>query len=117
MENLFKVWVPLIVWSGIIFTFSSIPNLKVPSLGLGFEDKIYHFAEFFIWGILFSKSYKLNSTSGKELTGFAIALLIGIIFAAIDEGHQQWVPGRQFDWKDMVSDWGGLVVSLLVFLR
>ena len=117
MENLFKIWVPLIIWSGVIFTFSSIPYLKVPQFGLGFEDKIYHFAEFFIWGMLFSRSYKLNNASGKELAGFAIALIIGIIFAVVDEGHQHWIPGRQFDWKDMMADWGGLITSLLIFLR
>ena len=117
MEIILRNWVGLIVWSGAIFTLSSLPNLKVPSLGLGFEDKIYHFAEFFIWGMLFSKSYKLNNASGKELTGFAIALIIGMVFAAIDEGHQHWVPGRGFDRKDLAADWVGLVTSLLVFMK
>jgi VanZ family protein len=117
MENMFRTWIPLVIWSGVIFTLSSLPHLKVPSFGLGFEDKICHFAEFFIWGMIFSKSYKLNNASGKELTGFAIALIIGIIFATIDEGHQHWVPGRQFDFKDLAADWGGLVASLMIFLR
>lgn len=112
-EILFKYWVPVIVWSGVIFTFSSIPHLKAPSLGLGFEDKVYHFAEFFIWGILFAKSYKM--VSGKQdFSGLVFAVAIGASFAFIDEWHQNWIPGRQFDWKDMLSNWAGLLLSLLI---
>ena len=112
MDILFKNWVPVILWSGLIFAFSSIPNLKLPSLGLGFEDKIYHFTEFFIWGALYAKSYKMTPGQ-KSIRGFMIALVIGMAFALLDEGHQRWIPGRGFDWKDLLSNWSGLACSLL----
>ena len=106
MEIFLKSWWPVIVWSAVIFTFSSIPYLKMPKFGLGYEDKIYHCIEFFIWGIIFLWC------AGKVEKIF-LMLLVGIIFAFVDEFHQKWIPGRMFDRYDLFADIMGLGCSLL----
>lgn len=114
MEIFMKSWLPVIVWSGVIFTFSSIPYLSVPSMGLNFEDKIYHCAEFLIWGLLFMRACASSKIS--EAGSFLFLVLAGVVFAALDECHQHWVPGREFDWKDLVSNWAGLAVSAIIWM-
>ncbi|OIO01804.1 hypothetical protein COY52_02115 [Candidatus Desantisbacteria bacterium CG_4_10_14_0_8_um_filter_48_22] len=113
MNDLIK-WVPVIIWSVVVFTFSSIPNLKIPGFGLGFEDKIYHCAEFIIWGMLFARS---GTKAGlKPSANLIILFAIGMVFAFVDEWHQNLIPGRRFDWKDMVADWAGLGISAFFWL-
>jgi len=111
MENFLR-WLPVIVWSSVIFIFSSIPHLKVPTLGLGFEDKIYHCAEFLIWGLLFMRASAHSKMHRPE--DLVLLILTGVIFSVVDEWHQNWIPGRQFDFKDLISDWAGLLISLLI---
>lgn len=115
-----KSWWPLIVWSAVIFTFSSIPYLRVPKIGLGYEDKIYHFIEFFIWGIIFLwRSGKVNFIKNPSVSAnpliekIFLMLLVGIIFAFMDEFHQKWIPGRESDRYDLFADIMGLACSSL----
>lgn len=123
MEIFWKFWWPVIVWSGVIFTFSSIPNLKVPEIGLGYEDKIYHCIEFFIWGTIFLwragkagvGKAQMMPESNPLIEKISLMLLVGIIFAFVDEFHQKWIPGRGFDRHDLFADIMGLACSLAIF--
>jgi len=120
MEIFWESWWPVIIWSGIIFTFSSIPYLKVPKVGLGYEDKICHFIEFFIWGAFFvwcagksgSARTVIPPSTNPLIEKMFLMLLVGIIFAFIDEFHQKWIPGRGFDRYDLFADIMGLTCSL-----
>jgi len=121
MEIFWKSWWPVILWSGVIFTFSSIPYLKIPKIGLGYEDKIYHCIEFFIWGTIFiwragkvisAKTVLAPSINPLIEKAFSM-LLFGIIFAFVDEFHQKWIPCRGFDRYDLFADIMGLAVSLV----
>jgi VanZ family protein len=122
MEIFWKSWWPLIVWSGVIFTLSSIPYLKIPKIGLGYEDKIYHSIEFFIWGMIFiwrsGKAAPVKTALAPPVNPLIekifLMLLVGIIFAFVDEFHQKWIPGRGFDRYDLFADIIGLTVSLAV---
>lgn len=120
MPSFLKIWWPVVLWSAIILIFSSWPHLQVPKIKWENEDKFYHFAEFFIWGIIFLwRASKLNllKPGANPLTEkIFLALLIGIIFAFIDEYHQKWVPGRDFDRYDLFADMAGLALSSLIFL-
>jgi len=124
MEIFWKFWWPVIIWSGVIFTFSSIPYLKGPKIGLGYEDKICHFIEFFIWGIIFiwragkviSAKTVIAPSTNPLVEKIFLMLLVGIIFAFVDEFHQKWIPGRGFDRYDLFSDIMGLGFSLLIWV-
>lgn len=109
-----KPFVPAMVWAVIIFCLSSIPNLSTPSFGFKMTDKIAHFGEFFILGMLVAYSFgKRNLNIGKI---FWISASISGLYGIIDELHQFFVPGRQADGFDMLADVLGSVSASGVYV-
>jgi len=102
------VWLPVFAWAAVIFAFSSIPSL---SSGLGEWDTVLrkgaHITEYAILGAL------LYRALGVE----ALALAIGIAYAATDELHQHFVRGRHTAPIDVAIDAVGLSLGMLVWLR
>ena len=105
----------VIGYAMLILVISSIPDLSPPQLGFKYQDKLYHFLEYAIFSILLFFAL-FNSTSNffKENILF-VAILIGIVFAGIDEIHQSLVPGRSADITDFLADFMGLAFVQLVF--
>src|SRR5690242_12626266 len=102
------VWLPVIVWTAVIFTFSSIPSL---STGLGVWDTILrkgaHITEYAILGALLYRA----------LVREPLALAAGIAYAGTDELHQHFVRGRHASPVDVAIDAVGLSLGMLVWLR
>src|SRR5512133_279536 len=107
-SRLLTVWLPVFAWAAVIFAFSSIPSL---SSGLGVWDtvlrKCAHVTEYAVLGAL------LYRALGRE----ALALAIGIAYAATDELHQHFVRGRHASPVDVAIDALGVALGLLVWLR
>jgi VanZ family protein len=107
-SRLATVWLPVFAWAAVIFGFSSIPHL---SSGLGVWDTVLrkgaHITEYAILGAL------LYRALGRE----ALALAIGIAFAATDELHQHFVRGRHASPIDVGIDAVGVALGMLVWLR
>ncbi len=100
-----SLWLPVIVWAAVIFTFSSIPSL---STGLGTWDLILrkgaHMTEYAILGLLLLRAI------GRELP----ALAVGIGYAVTDEFHQHFVRGRHASPIDVLIDTVGLVIGIFL---
>ena len=98
-----SLWLPVVVWAAVIFTFSSIPSL---STGLGTWDTILrkaaHMTEYAILGALLLRAV------GRELP----ALLLGMAYAVSDEIHQHFVEGRHASALDVVLDSVGVAVGI-----
>jgi VanZ family protein len=107
-SRVLTVWLPVFAWAAVIFAFSSIPSL---STGLGTWDTVLrkgaHLAEYAILGAL------LYRALGRE----ALALAVGIAYAATDEFHQRFVHGRHSSPVDVAIDAVGLALGMLVWLR
>ncbi|HEY8778093.1 MAG TPA: VanZ family protein [Gaiellaceae bacterium] len=107
-SRLLTVWLPVVVWAAVIFTFSSILNL---STGLGTWDTILrkgaHVTEYAVLGGL------LYRALGRE----PVALATGIAYAATDELHQHFVRGRHASPVDVAIDAVGVALGMLVWLR
>ena len=107
-SRLFTVWLPVLVWAAVIFTFSSIPSL---STGLGTWDTILrkgaHLTEYAVLGAL------LYRALGRE----PLALAVGIAYAATDELHQYFVRGRHASPVDVAIDAVGVAAGMLIWLR
>jgi VanZ family protein len=101
------VWLPVFAWAAVIFAFSSIPSL---SSGLGDWDTVLrkgaHITEYAILGAL------LYRALGVE----ALALAIGIAYAATDELHQHFVRGRHASPIDVGIDAVGLALGMIVWV-
>ena len=81
-------------WVALTFTLTSIPNPEFGPLFPG-ADKIAHFGFYGVMGFLFV-------LWRREIgTGAAAAVVWAAIFAAllgaVDEFHQQWIPGRSME--------------------
>jgi VanZ family protein len=102
------VWLPVVVWAGVIFAFSSVPHL---STGLGTWDTILrkaaHIAEYAVLGALLYRAFRRE----------APALAAGIAYAASDELHQHFVRGRHASPVDVAIDALGLTIGMFVWLR
>jgi VanZ family protein len=107
-SRLLTVWLPIVVWAGVIFTLSSIPSL---STGLGTWDTILrkgaHVTEYAVLGGL------LYRALGRE----PLALAVGIAYAATDELHQSFVHGRHASPVDVAIDAVGVAFGMLLWLR
>ena len=83
-----KRWFPSILMMALIFGFSSIPLREMPSFGL-FDFLVKKFGHAFGYGLL-ALAY-LRGLGGKRPW---LAWLMAVAFAATDEYHQSFVPGR-----------------------
>lgn len=94
--------------AAIIFAFSSVPSLGT---GLGTWDlvlrKLAHLTEYAVLGALLQRA----------LARPGIAILIGGLYAASDEIHQHFVPGRHAAWYDVVIDTVGVTIGVVLWQR
>src|SRR5919202_1687185 len=93
-------WLPVVAWAGLIFALSAIPSL---SSGLGDWDyvlrKCAHMTEYAVLAALLLRAL------GRELPAF----LAAVAYAATDELHQHFVPGRHASPVDLGIDTVGVV--------
>jgi VanZ family protein len=103
-----RLWAPVLLWAGLIFALSSVPDLGT---GLGTWDlvlrKIAHAGEYAVLGALL-----LRATRNVPLS-FAV----GVAYAVTDELHQRTVEGRVGSPLDVLIDAVGVAVGLIVWRR
>jgi VanZ family protein len=114
MKRFLKIYGPAMVYALIIFIVSSIPTLKSPDFGLSFEDKMYHVLEYGVFGFLLQRS--AEASHGCSFKTILFVFMLGVLYAASDEIHQLFVPGRQCDFYDFLSDAAGVAMGQAVFL-
>ena len=99
----------LFLFSLLILFGSSIPSNSIPKAVSLTPDKILHFAEYFIWGILCFRVF-INYFSSPII----YVILVGAIFGILDETWQSMIPGRESSKYDVLVDIIGVVVSSLI---
>jgi VanZ family protein len=96
------MWLPVVLWAGLIFVLSSVPSLDS---GLSWDyplRKLAHAGEFAVLGALLARAL-------PELA----ALWLGIAYAVADELHQTFVPGRAGTLLDVGIDSVGVLLGIL----
>jgi VanZ family protein len=103
-----NAWVPVILWAGLIFALSAIPDLGT---GLGVWDlilrKLAHTAEYAILGALVFRACRKTP----------VAFLIASAYAVTDEVHQTFVRGRHGSPVDWLIDSVGVLVGVVLAAR
>ena len=101
-----SVWLPVVVWAAVIFTFSSLPGSanELPWWEVVLR-KVAHVVEYTALGALLLRAI------GHEATAFAG----GVAYAASDEIHQHFVPRRTPSPRDVAIDSAGLLLGFLVW--
>jgi VanZ family protein len=103
-----NLWLPVVLWAGLIFTFSAVPSLGT---GLGTWDvvlrKLAHAAEFAVLGALLYRALRREP----------LAILLGSAYAVTDEVHQAFVSGRHGSPLDWLIDTAGVGAGVLLYSR
>jgi VanZ family protein len=111
-------WLPTLIWMIVIFGFSSQPSLHASAFDLldFLIKKTAHFMEYLILATLMF--FSLKKTVPKPTPSlFWFTLVISIIYAAGDEIHQLFVPGREGRLRDVLIDSSGIVTALYLIKK
>ncbi|MBU4076921.1 MAG: VanZ family protein [Euryarchaeota archaeon] len=95
----------------LIFYLSSQGPEAIPVKPLfPHQDKVMHFAEYVPFGWLSLKAF-MPATS----IGFVASMGFSLVYAASDEVHQSFVPGREMSIMDWLADAAGILISGYVY--
>ena len=103
-------WVPTALWAALVLVATSIPGSNVPDGPAG-ADKLVHFALYAVLGGLAARA-RLQELRGAAAPAMLRLLAAIALFAAIDEAHQQLIPGRSADLRDVAADLAGAAVAI-----
>ncbi|MDR3456432.1 MAG: VanZ family protein [Verrucomicrobiae bacterium] len=135
-QNFLRYWLPLLVWMVIIFTASSdadsahhsslifepimrwlFPRMSAEHIGQFHHlfRKCCHLTEYAVFVLLAWRAIRQPRKNDRrpwrwDEAGLALALLF--LYAATDELHQVWVPGRTALVSDVIVDTSGGVLGL-----
>lgn len=103
-----------LVWLILIWTLSSLPSHDLPGLKIISIDKVAHLGIYLILGILVD-GVLTSIKAGKPTISLVYAILL--LNAALDEAHQQYIPGRSVSIYDLMANSLGLCLALMWMLR
>ncbi|MEW6652602.1 MAG: VanZ family protein [Bacteroidota bacterium] len=109
------VYIPLVVYWIVIFIATSLPTVSMPRL-FDTQDKLEHFFAYFILGVLLVLTLHFqNKYIALKQRPLFFSIIFLILYAAFDEIHQYFIPGRYADVLDWAADvLGGLAAVLFV---
>lgn len=93
-------------------------NLPHPDTSLPWFDKLAHFVEYalFAW-LTFRSISNLRFVRSRTLAAL-ISMVVLVGFASLDEYYQRYIPGRDSDSIDILSDTiGAAVVLAFLWIR
>ncbi len=99
-------WAPPVLYLALVFLVSRSPT--VPATGIYGLDKLIHFTEFAVLGLLLARAAG-RPTSWR---GWILMLVVGFISGAIDELIQSGVPGRCSSIWDFTADAAGVTAGV-----
>lgn len=74
--------------------------------------KCAHFATYFLGGILIYNFVETYPLKNRYL--IVISIVCGIIYACFDEFHQYFVDGRAAQFRDVLIDTSGVIISIIM---
>jgi VanZ family protein len=106
----------LIIWVLTIITVSSLPSLPTLKIHTAKSDiRLDYFIHFCEYGFLAFLAFL--TFTGKDFilnTGRTILItLFLILFALFDETHQIWIPGRAFNYRDIIGNFTGIIAGVI----
>jgi VanZ family protein len=101
----------------LIFAESSVPSDAFPKLEFEFADKFVHLTVYF--ALFLSAFYSFNNQKKFNFIRenvLASSLFFSVLYGALDEIHQLFVPGRSCDIYDWLADVAGVILAIIVLL-
>ena len=91
-------------WVALTLTLTSIPSPEFGHL-FPWSDKIAHFGFYGVMGFLFVLWRREIGTGA--VAAVVWASIFAALLGAVDEVHQQWIPGRSMELLDWAADFAG----------
>jgi VanZ family protein len=108
---------PPVLYALAIMSLSLWSQTRPPiDLGVVWEDKIYHFVEYLIFGFLIFRAFpnlRRQPRRNHYLTGL---IFFGLVYAALDEVVQYFVPGRDSSIGDWLADALGYLLAATIMI-
>jgi VanZ family protein len=91
---------------------TSLPQDLVP-VQTSNIDKFLHFTIYTVFAFLLTRQISEDTTRGRAALG---AVLIAAAFAAADEWHQRFIPGRFPELADWMADVAGAMLGAIIYV-
>ena len=114
-KKIVRLYAPPVLYAGLIFILSSIPQVNLPDLGFDFFDKVLHAIEYAVFAFLIIRAFSPDIYGSVRFPVLAAALVLSAGYGGLDEYHQSFVPGRLADFADFIFDFLGTLIGLAVF--
>ena len=115
-KSLIYYKLPPVLFAALIIFVSTMSSVSPPPLGVTWTDKIYHFGEYFVYGLLIFHAFPNLHTSPKRKFYYVLLFLFGLAYGAIDERVQYYIPNRDSSPFDWMADAIGYLSAGTVFL-
>ncbi len=112
MKRFLSLWGPVVLIAGLIFYFSSLPNLRfVEAWWDIILRKVGHMVVFGLLARFLARAFT-GSTFWPWKKIFAVSLVLTILYACSDEYHQSFTAGRSASSMDIAIDTLGAWLAL-----
>jgi VanZ family protein len=101
----------LVIYWIVLFLGTTLPSNNLPDVPSG--DKLNHFAGYAVLSFLLFTYMRLKSSDETvEIRIFQKTFIIASVYGILDELHQIPIPGRFFEWYDILADVNGAALGL-----
>jgi VanZ family protein len=114
MKSWIYRWGPAIAIMAIIFIASATPGSDIP--GFGSWDEFFKKGGHMLGYALLASAvcHALNSSKSSIKLRFILVLCLVALYAASDEFHQRFTPGRTASFRDVGIDVAGGLIGVTV---
>ena len=114
VARLASTWLPPLAWMAVIFAFSALHGSGHLAAAEVVLRKLAHVGEYLVLAAL------LRARSAPQRCGRGrcrVAIAAALAYAASDEWHQSFVPGRTATPRDVAIDGIGIALAVIVATR
>lgn len=114
--QMFWYWLPVALYAGAIFYWSSQshPEKQLPSFLLeDVNDKVLHAVEYGILALVCYRAFRWGAGPLVARQALVLAIVTASVFGVTDEVHQFFVPFRESSWQDWLADTIGAAIGAL----
>ncbi len=112
-EKNIYTWMPTLIWAVIILFFSILPFPKNIPVTVGSFDKMAHFFEYTLLGVLIVRAM-YRSNVALKLKSLLFALILSSVYGIVMELLQFYASGREPSVYDAVANISGTVFGLII---
>ena len=129
-------WTAVVVWMGVIFAFSHQPADQSAKLSIGIAETLVRLFEsqasqglvrhvdqvlrylahgglYFILALL--TCWAFSETGTSVLSNALLTFIVCALYAASDELHKAFIPGRAGNWYHYLIGLAGIALAILIY--